>query len=67
MNWWRRLRARDKFRLDFGREVWIDGHSYVIVLFQAGGPYGDEPNITVDFEPSEKYLMDKKQIRTVRV
>jgi hypothetical protein len=52
----RRLFSRDKFKLDHAREVFIDGHPYVIVGYSSSGPYSDRPKILIEFEPLERYL-----------
>jgi hypothetical protein len=49
-------KKQDWFRLDTHREVMIDGKPHIITGFSADGSYADLTRLTVDFEPTDRYI-----------
>jgi hypothetical protein len=56
----RKFRRQDNFRLDANREVIIDGKEFIIVGFDADDSYDNLTRLSVSFAPLSNYKRRNK-------
>lgn len=56
INWLRRQFQQDWFRIDHQRVILIEGKPYLMTSWDATGPMGTLPDLTIRFEPVDKFV-----------